>query len=73
MLRCDNSTAIMDITLITEAGEITKIYFVTYNTPVIDLILEYISPRPLYCPRAKALVQYQGLGSIYSSTQSITG
>ncbi len=37
-----------------EAGEIMKIYFVTYNTPVIDLLLEYISPRPWYCTLAKA-------------------
>ncbi len=41
----------MDIKLISEAGEVMKIYFVTYNTPVIDLILEYISPQPWYCPR----------------------
>ncbi len=53
----------MDKTLIYEADEIMKIYFVTY-TPVIDLILEYISPQPWYCPWAKslgntrALVQY---------------
>ncbi len=39
----DNSTAIMDITLISEVGDIMKVYFVTYNTPVIDLILEYIT------------------------------
>ncbi len=54
----------MDITLISEASEIMKIYFVTYNTLVIDLILEYISPQLWYCPHAKALGQYQGLGLI---------
>ncbi len=30
----------MDIKLISEVGEIIKIYFVTYNNPVIDLILK---------------------------------
>ncbi len=43
-------------TLNSEGGEIMKIY-------VIDLILEYISPLPWYCPWAM----------IYSSIQSITG
>ncbi len=32
--------AIMDKTVISEWGEIIKLYFVTYNTPVIDLILD---------------------------------
>ncbi len=42
----------MFITLISEVGQIMKIYFVTYNTPFIDLILEYISPQAWYCPWA---------------------
>ena len=46
---------VLDLRLISEAGEIMKIYFVTYNTPVIDL------------------GQYQGLGPIYFSIQSIIG
>ncbi len=42
----------MDIPLISEGGEIMKIYFGIYNTPAIDLMLEYIGPLPWYCPRS---------------------
>ncbi len=48
-------------------------YFMTYTTPLIDLILEYIGPWPWYFPWNKALGQYQCIGLIYSSIQSITG
>ncbi len=35
-----DSIAIMDKTVISELGKIIKLYFVTYNSPVIDLILD---------------------------------
>ncbi len=34
-----DSTAIMNKTVISELGKIIKLYFVVYNTPVIDIIL----------------------------------
>ncbi len=46
----------MDKKLLSEGDGIIKIYVVTYNTLVIDFILEYISPRPWYCIQAKAFV-----------------
>ncbi len=41
LIICYNSTAIMYITLISVGAEVIKICLVTYNTPIIDLILEY--------------------------------
>ncbi len=55
-----------------EVNNCCIIYFVMYNTAVIDLILEYIDPQSWCSLWAEALKQYQGLGLIYSSIQSIT-
>ncbi len=43
----------------------------TYNTPVIDLILVYINRRPWYCFQAESFGHYLGHTPIFS-IQSIT-